>query len=100
MPRWRSQFLCGHQKNYGESPHQIVLLVVKSSRLCCAASPPFALCFAVGALSEYGPPDSKYILIDAFRCETVTRETFLRYTLKSVFVNNLIRGDLWKKLPA
>jgi len=100
MPRWRSQFLCGHQKNYGESPHQIVLLVVKSSRLCCAASPPFALCFAVGALSEYGPPGSKYILIDAFRCETVTRETFLRYTLKSVFVNNLIRGDLWKKLPA
>jgi hypothetical protein len=83
-----------------KSPHQIVLLVVKSSRPRCAASPPFALCFAVGALSEYGPPDSKYINIDAFRCETVTRETLLRYTLKSIFVNNLIIGDLWKKLLA
>lgn len=61
---------------------------------------PFALYFAVGALSEYGPPDSKYIYIDAFRCEIVTRETLSRYTLKSVFVNNLISRDLWKKLPA
>jgi hypothetical protein len=87
------------KRTMGKSPHQIVLLVVKSSRLRCAASPPFALCFAVGALSEYGPPDSKYIHIDAFRRETVTRETLLRYTLKSVFVNNLISGDLWKNLP-
>ena len=50
-------------------------------------------------LSEYGPADSKYIYIDAVRCETVTRETLLRYTLNSAPVNNLISGNLWKKLP-
>jgi hypothetical protein len=39
---------------------------------------------------------SKYIYIDAFRCQSVTRETLLRYTSKSTLVNNLISGNLWK----
>lgn len=43
---------------------------------------------------------SKYIHIDAFRCETVTRETLLRYTGKSAPVNNLISGNLWKKFSS
>lgn len=41
---------------------------------------------------------SKYIYIDAFRCQSVTRETLLRYTLKSALVNNLISGNLWKSI--
>src|SRR6266850_90131 len=36
--------------------------------------------------------------IDALNGKTVTRETLLRYTLKSHSVNDLIRGDLWKTL--
>ncbi len=80
----------------GKSPHQIVLLFVKSSRLRRAASLPFALYFARRPLSEYGPADSKYIYIDAFSSGIVTRETLLRYTPNSVPVNNLISGNLWK----
>ena len=41
-------------------------------------------------------PDSKYIYIDAVRSQSVTRETLLRYTVKSAPVNNLISGNLWK----
>jgi len=36
--------------------------------------------------------------IDALNGKTVTRETLLRYTLKSHSVNDLIRGSLWKTL--
>src|SRR6267378_1608936 len=36
--------------------------------------------------------------IDALNGKTVTRETLLRYTLKSHSVNDLIRGNLWKTL--
>jgi len=36
--------------------------------------------------------------IDALNGKTVTRETLLRYTLKSYSVNDLIRGGLWKFL--
>ena len=39
---------------------------------------------------------SKYIYIDAFRCQIVTRETLLRYMVNSIGVNNLIGGNLWK----
>jgi len=81
----------------GKSPHPIVLLVVKSSKLRRAASPPFALCSPLPALRVRSPA-SKYIYIDAFRSEIVTRETLLRYTLNSAPVNNLIGGNLWKKL--
>jgi len=64
-----------------------------------AASLPFALCFARCPLSEYGPADSKYIYIDAFSSEIVTRETLSRYTLNSAPVKTLISGNLWKKSP-
>jgi hypothetical protein len=95
----RSQLLCGHQNELWGIPHQITLLFVNSFMVRRAASLPFALYFARCPLSEYGPADSKYIYIDAVRCETVTRETLLRYTLNSAPVNNLISGNLWKKLP-
>src|SRR6267142_4461865 len=36
--------------------------------------------------------------IDALNGKTVTRETLLRYTLKSYSVNDLIRGSLWETL--
>src|SRR6266404_414668 len=36
--------------------------------------------------------------IDALNGKTVTRETLLRYTLKSYSVNDLIRGRLWETL--
>src|SRR6266850_2001649 len=36
--------------------------------------------------------------IDALNGKTVTRETLLRYTLKSHSVNDLIRGNLWETL--
>jgi hypothetical protein len=41
-------------------------------------------------------PAARYTHIDAFRGKTVTRETLLRYTLKSHSVNVLIRGNLLK----
>src|SRR5580704_2354109 len=61
-----------------------------------AASLTFALHFARFPLSEYGRAYSKYINIDAFRCQFVTSETLLRYTLNSIRVNTLISGNLWK----
>jgi len=42
----------------------------------------------------------KYIYIDAFRRQSVTRKTLLRYTLNSILVNNLISVTLWKKLSS
>jgi hypothetical protein len=49
----------------------------------------------------WGPaPAAKYTYIDAFNGKTVTRETLLRYTFKSVPVNVLIRGNLWKTWPS
>jgi hypothetical protein len=100
MPRWRSQFLCGHRKELWGIPHQITRLFVNSSMVRRAASLPFALYFARFPLSEYGPADSKYIYIDAFRCQTVTRETLIRYTPNSTPVNNLFSGNLWKTVTA
>jgi hypothetical protein len=45
----------------------------------------------------WGPaPAAKYINIDAFDGKTVTRETLLRYTFKSLPVNVLIGGKLYK----
>jgi inner membrane protein len=41
-------------------------------------------------------PAAKYTYIDAFNGKSVTRETLLRYTFKSLPVNVLIRGFLWK----
>jgi inner membrane protein len=44
-----------------------------------------------------GPaPAIKYTYIDAFNGKSVTRETLLRYLFKSLPVNVLIRGFLWK----
>src|SRR5260370_15421006 len=40
-------------------------------------------------------PAANHTYIDAFNGKTVTRETLLRYTLKSRLVNVLIRGFLW-----
>ena len=48
------------------------------------------------ALLRASPGAAKYIYIDAFSRQTVTRQTLLRYTDKSVLVNSLIRGNLWK----
>src|SRR6266567_3698461 len=39
---------------------------------------------------------AKHTYIDAFNGKTVTRQTLLRYTFKSLAVNVLIRGFLWK----
>jgi hypothetical protein len=44
-------------------------------------------------------PAAKYTYIDAFNGKSVTRETLLRYTVKSLHVNVLIRGFLWKTSP-
>jgi hypothetical protein len=47
-----------------------------------------------------GPgPTGKHNYIDAFNGKTVTRETLLRYTFKSLPVNVLIRGFLCKTSP-
>ena len=44
-----------------------------------------------------GPaPAAKHTYIDAFHGKTVTRETLLRYTFKSRYVNVLISGNVWK----
>jgi inner membrane protein len=44
-------------------------------------------------------PAAKYTYIDAFNGKSVTRETLLRYTFKSLPVNVLIRGFLCKTTP-
>lgn len=81
-------------------PHRIVRLFVNSSMMRRAESFPFALCSARFPLLRVRCPDSKYICIDAFRCQSVTRKTLLRYTLNSIPVNILISGNLWKKLSS
>jgi inner membrane protein len=45
---------------------------------------------------ESPAPAIKHTYIDAFHGKTVTRETLLRYTFKSLAVNVLIGGFLWK----
>ena len=96
MPRWRSQLHCGHRNELWGIPHQITRVFVNSFMVRRAASLPFAQYFARCPPSEYGPADSKYTYIDAVRCQTVTRETLLRYTFNSIPVNILISGNLWK----
>lgn len=80
----------------GISPHRIARLFVKSSAPCRVARLPLVPYFARCRALRVRSPASKYIYIDAFRCQSVTRETLLRYTLNSIPVNNLISGNLWK----
>ena len=48
-------------------------------------------------LALVGPaPAARYTYIDAFNGKTVTRKTHLSYTVKCLFVNMLIRGNVWK----
>lgn len=97
MPRWRSQLLCDHRKELWGIPHQVTRLFVNSTydapRRQIAVRPILRPFHALRIWS----PGSKYIYIDAFSSESVTRETLLRYTLNSIPVNNLISGNLWKK---
>jgi hypothetical protein len=53
---------------------------------------------ALPAFRTYrGPaPAAKYIDIDAFNGKNVTRQTLSRYTFKSLAVNVLIGGNVWK----
>jgi hypothetical protein len=81
--------------NYGEnSPEDRSIFYLKPLRR--AAHPPFASCVARFPHMGGPAPAAKYTYIDAFRGKTVTRETLLRYTVKSYSVNVLIRGNLWK----
>ena len=97
MPRWRSQLHCGHRKELWGIPHQITRLFVNSFmvrlRRQVAVRPVLRPLPALRVRSRA----PKYIYIDAFRCELVTRETLIRYTPNSVRVNTLISGNLWKK---
>jgi hypothetical protein len=62
-------------------------------KLCTA---PLAPCVARSTHFWSPAPAAHHTYIDAFNGKTVTRETLLRYTLKSHLVNILIRGFLWK----
>jgi hypothetical protein len=106
-PQRRGQYATLAQSTPLRSPKRTVGNPPPDRSSCCeilwlrrAASPPFALHFAFWCALRVRSPASKYIYMDAFRCETVTRETLLRYTLKSAPVNNLISGNLWKKFSS
>jgi hypothetical protein len=72
---------------WGGCPHEQPIFVVKS--LCRAAPPARPVLYPLCAL-RVSFPASKYIYIDAFRHESVTRQTLLRYTEKSTAVNALV----------
>src|SRR5690242_790922 len=77
-----------NKKQYGEIlPTNPFIFIVKSSVLCRAAC-----VYSPGPLPalRVRVPAAKYINIDALRSESVTRETLLRYTLNSIFVNVLV----------
>src|SRR5216683_2720434 len=80
--------------NHGEFSQKIFDFCLKTSapRRC----PPLAPCVARFTHFWGSAPAAKYTYIDAFNGKTVTRQTLLRYTLKSHLVNVLIRGFLWK----
>ena len=83
--------------NHGEnSPEDRSIFYLKPSAPRRAAHPPFAPCVARSAHLGGPAPAARYTYIDAFRGKTVTRETLLRYTVKSYYVNVLIRGNLLK----
>ena len=85
--------LARRRKPRGSFPRRSFAFLIENLYAAC---PPLAPCGARFPHSGSPAPAAKHTYIDAFNGKTVTRETLLRYTFKSLPVNVLIRGFLWK----